>query len=138
MKQLMITKINEYYGEDCDMKVLNKAMLLDPRFKNALFVSFDILLPELIETARKTPLHSNRTSRSSTNNSSITIGPSTSSHKKYGNEGKLMKLLTDIIHSSDDVQIEPVDKVKMEFQRYLSDVVTDQFDANGNLDPLQW
>ena len=48
-----------------------------------------------------------------------------------------MKLLTDIIHSSDDVRIEPVDKIKMEFQRYVSDVVTDQFDAN-NLDPLQW
>ena len=81
MKQLMITKINEYYGEDCDMEVLNKAMLLDPRFKNASFVSSDILLPELIETARKTPPHSNRTSRSSTDNSSVTTVPSTSSHK---------------------------------------------------------
>ena len=30
MKQLTITKINEYYSEDCDMEVLNKAMLLDP------------------------------------------------------------------------------------------------------------
>ena len=30
IKQLMITKINEYYGEDCDMEVLSKAMLLDP------------------------------------------------------------------------------------------------------------
>ena len=30
-----------------------------------------------------------------------------------------MKLLTDIIHSSDDIRIEPTDKVKMEFQRYV-------------------
>ena len=74
-------------------------------------------------------MRSNRTSRSSTDNSSVTTGPSTSSHKRYGNEGN---------HSSDYVRIEPADKVKMEFQRYLSDVVTDQFDANGNLDPLQW
>ena len=68
------------------MEVLNKAMLLDPQFNS--FVSSDILLPELIETARKTPPHSNRTSRSSADNSSVTSGPSMSSHKKYGNEGK--------------------------------------------------
>ena len=47
MKQLMLIKVNEYYGEGCDMDVLDKAMLLDPRFKNVAFVSSDILLPEL-------------------------------------------------------------------------------------------
>ena len=30
MKQVMLTKVNEYYGEDCDTEVLDKAMLLDP------------------------------------------------------------------------------------------------------------
>ena len=118
MKQLMIIKINEYYGEDCDMQVLNKAMLLDPRFKNALFVSSDILLPELIEIAREIP-HSARTSRSSTDNSNITTGPSASRNKKDGSEGKLMKLLTDIIHNSDDLHTEPAEKAKVELQRYV-------------------
>ena len=30
MKQLMLIKVNEYYGEGCDMEMLDKAMLLDP------------------------------------------------------------------------------------------------------------
>ena len=70
--------------------------------------------------------------------SSITTGPSTSSHRKDGYEGELTKLLTDVIHSSGDIRIEPVDKVKMEFRIYLSDVVTDLFDANDSLDSIQW
>ena len=44
---------------------------------------------------------------------------------KIWNEEKVMILLTDIIHSSDGIRKEPADKVKMEFLRYLSDVVTD-------------
>ena len=53
MKQLMLAKMNEYYGEGCDMEVLDKAMLLDPWFKNVSFVSSDILLSELKQTARE-------------------------------------------------------------------------------------
>ena len=49
MKQQMITKVNEYYGNGCDVEVLNKCMLLDPRFKNVSFASSDILLDELTE-----------------------------------------------------------------------------------------
>ena len=48
MKQVMLNKIDQYYGEGCDLGMLDKAMLLDPRFKN---VSSDILIPELVEVA---------------------------------------------------------------------------------------
>ena len=49
-----------------------------------------------------------------------------------------MKLLTDVIHTSDDLHMEPEEKAKLELQRYSSDVITNQFDFNGHLDPLQW
>ena len=49
-----------------------------------------------------------------------------------------MKLLTDIIHSSEEIHMEPAEKAMVELQRYLSDVITDQFDTNGHLDTLQW
>ena len=48
MKEVMLNKIVQYYGEGCDLGMLDKAMLLDPRFKNVIFVSSDILLPELV------------------------------------------------------------------------------------------
>ena len=127
MKQLMLAKMNEYYGEGCDMEVLDKAMLLDPRFKNVSFVSSDILLPELKQTAREI----SRLPTSDTNASSTTTDPAVK------NGGKLMSLLNDIIHSPDDY-IEPVEKANLELQRYLSDVIADQFDSNGHLNPLQW
>jgi len=52
MKQLMLAKVNEYCGDGCDLEILNKSMLLDPRFKNVLFASTDSLLVELTETAK--------------------------------------------------------------------------------------
>ena len=127
MKQLMLAKMNEYYGEGCDMEVLDKAMLLDPRFKNVSFLSSDILLPELKQTAREI----SRLPTSDTNASSTTTDPAVK------NGGKLMSLLNDIIHSPDD-HIQPVEKANLELQRYLSDVIADQFDSNGHLNPLQW
>jgi len=42
MKEVMLHKIEQYYGEDCDLGMLDKAMLLDPTFKNVTFVSSDI------------------------------------------------------------------------------------------------
>jgi len=48
MKELMLAKMNKYYGKGYNMEVLNKAMLLDPQFKNVSFMSSDILFPELI------------------------------------------------------------------------------------------
>ena len=47
MKKIMLDKLNEYYGHDCDLSVFDKAMLLDPRFKNASFMSSDCLLQEM-------------------------------------------------------------------------------------------
>jgi len=55
MKEVMLHKIDRYYGEDCDLGILDKAMLLDPRFKNVTFVSSDILLPELVQVASSLP-----------------------------------------------------------------------------------
>ena len=118
------------------MEVLNKAMLLDPRFKNVSFVSSNILLPELIETAReisRLPISESNTNTSSrTSTSSTTTDQAISKHK---NEGKLMRLLNDIIHSPDDHHTEPVEKANSELQRYLSDVIAD---SNDHLDPLEW
>ena len=47
MKEVMLHKFDHYCGEGCDLAMLDKAMLMDPRFKNVTFVSSDILLPEL-------------------------------------------------------------------------------------------
>ena len=88
MKQLMLAKMNEYYSDGCDMEVLDKAMLLDPRYKNVLFVSSNILLPELKQTTREI----SRLPTSDTNASSTTTDPAVK------NGGKLMSLLDDIIH----------------------------------------
>ena len=46
-----------------------------------------------------------------------------------------MRLLNDIMHSPDNHLAE---KANLELQRYLSDVIADQFDSDGHLDPLQW
>jgi len=96
MKQEMIIKVNEYYGDGCDMEVLNKCMLLDPRFKN---VSSDSLLDELTEIAKNrssvaTPASSSRVPSSSATTSITPV----LRHK----EGKLMKLLADIVHTPDN------------------------------------
>lgn len=47
MKKVMFEKLNEYYGNDSDLCVLDKATLLDPRFKNVSFLSPDCLLQEM-------------------------------------------------------------------------------------------
>ena len=75
-------EVNVYHSEDCDMEVLKKAMLFDPQFKNASFVSSDILLPELTETVREISC-STSTSRSSTDDSNMTTGhrPCTSRYR---------------------------------------------------------
>ena len=134
----MLTKVNEYYGEGCDLEVLDKAMLLDPRFKNVSFVSSDILLPELTETARKLSIAARSSTHTPTTNTTTTTGPPLPKRQNDGNEGKLMKLLTDIIHAPDDLHVDPAEKAKVELQRYLTDVITDHFDPNGHLNPLQW
>ena len=56
MKQLMLGKVSEYYGDSCDFKILNKSMLPDPWFKNMLFASTDSLPDELTETDKKKDL----------------------------------------------------------------------------------
>ena len=109
-------------------------MLLDPRFKNVSFVSSDSLLDELTETARNrssvTTLASSRTPSSSATTSGTPVS--------RRQEGKLMKLLADIVHAPDDSLTDPSEKAKLELQRYLSDVITDQYDEKGPLDPLKW
>jgi len=50
----------------------------------------------------------------------------------------IIKLLPDIVHSPDDSHMDSVEKAKLELQRYLSDVITDQYDQNGHLDHLKW
>ena len=47
MKEVMLHKFDHYCGEGCDLAMLDKAMLMNPRFKNVTFVSSDIVLPEL-------------------------------------------------------------------------------------------
>ena len=49
-----------------------------------------------------------------------------------------MNLLADIVNSPDDSLTDPVEMAKLELQRYLSDVITDEYDENERLDPLKW
>ena len=76
VKQIMLAKVNKYYGDGCTLEILNKSMLLDPWFKILLFASTDSLLDELTETAKDrsvtaTPVNS-CTPSSSTTTSSVT------------------------------------------------------------------
>ena len=112
MKQLMLAKVNEYYGDGCDLEILNKSMLLDIQFKNVLFPSTDSLLDELTETAKDrsvttTPVNS------CTPSSSTTTSSATTSNVQC-QEGKLMKLLADIAYSPDDSHTDPVEKAEPE------------------------
>jgi len=109
MKQEMITKVNEYYGDGCDMEVLNKCMLLDPRFKNVSFASSDSLLDELTEIAKNRSSVATPTSSSRVPSSSATTSITPVSRHK---EGKLMKLLAEIVHTPDDSLTNPSEKVK--------------------------
>ena len=114
--KIMLDKLNEYYGHDCDLSVFDKAMLLDPRFKNASFVF-------RLSFAR--------------NDCCISLWPVRHllvmfSHllKKDGNRGKLIKLLGDMpkVRAAEE-------RAKIELQRYMADV----FElAADNIDLLLW
>ena len=119
-------KLNEYYGRDCDLSVLDKAMLLDPRFKNVSFLSSDCLLQEMAAVA-VSPL----ASEASTSN----VQPPPK-RKKDSNRGKLIELLGDIVHMPEVRAAEdPEERAKIELQRYMADVVEQ---AADDIDPLLW
>ena len=124
----MLNKIGQYYGEGCDLGMLDKVMLLDPRFKNVTFVSSDILLPELVEVASSVPLESQ---------SPVESANKSPAPKQQKAHGKLMTLLNDFLQSPDNIT-DPTEKAKVEMQRYMADVITDQYDSHGHLDPLVW
>ena len=117
MKQQMITKVNEYYGDGCDLEVLNKCMLLDPRFKNVSFASSDILLNELTEVSRNRVSVAATASSSHVPSSSATTSSTPVSRHK---EGKLMKLLADIVHTPDDSLTNPSEKACIRCRYRLS------------------
>jgi len=109
-------------------------MLLDPRFKSVSFASSDSLLDELTEAATERSITATPVS-SCTPSSCATTSSVFVSRRQ---EGKLMNLLADIVNSPDDSLMDPVEKAKLELQRYLSNVITDEYDENGHLDPLKW
>jgi len=98
------------------------------------FASSDSLLDELTEAATErsitaTPVSSCIPSSHATTSSVLV---------SRCQEGKLMNLLADIVNSPDDSLTDPVKRAKLELQRHLSDVITDQYNENGHLDPLKW
>ena len=48
-----------------------------------------------------------------------------------------MTFLTDFLQSPDETT-DPTEKAKIEMQRYMADVITDQYDSHGHLNPLEW
>ena len=102
MKKVMLDKLNQYYGHDCDLSVLDEAMLLDPRFKN---VSSDCLLQEMAEVAASP-------SASEPSTSNVQPPPK---RKKDGNRGKLIELLGDIVQTPEVRAAEdPEERAKIE------------------------
>jgi len=131
VKEVMLHKIDQYYGEGCDLAMLDKAMLLDPRFKNVTFVSSDILLPELVEVTSNT-LSVPCGSQSAAENFNESSAP-----KRQKTHGKLMTLLTNFLQSPDEIT-DPTEKAKIEMQMYMADVIIEQYDSHGHLNPLVW
>ena len=53
---------------------------------------------------------------------------STPAPKQQKTHGKLMTILNDFLQCSDNIT-DPTEKVKVEMQRYMADVITDQYYA---------
>jgi len=68
------------------------------------------------------------------NQSSVIEPPVPKRQKKHG---KLMTLLNDFLQSPDEIT-DPTEKAKVEMQRYMADIITNQYDSHGHLDPLVW
>jgi len=48
-----------------------------------------------------------------------------------------MTLLNDFLQSPDEIT-DPTEKAKVEMQRYMTNIITNQYDSHGHLDPLVW
>ena len=132
MKRLMREKLLEYYGDEAHLALLNKATVLDPRFKNAPFVSTDGLVEEMVNIITTSSSTTPTLSTSTAITTSITTTTSSNFSQPKRPKSQLMELIGDIIQSPSVVS-NPIEIAHQELQRYLADLV-----HPDHLHPLSW